>query len=158
ASATERISMVEAAEKHGLSRPLRQAIYGFFDRFLAERKGETDASEVAVKPRSPKELLVCKDGQVNETFHSRHLLTLALEEFERRPKPVSPASLAKLLRLDPKEADYRIHEIASGDSAAETLVVCVNGNESRPWQEERAFLDAVKKQGCAVVIIDPRGV
>src|SRR5262249_16863750 len=66
--------------------------------------------------------------------------------------------LAELLRLDPKEADYRIFEIAAGKPADQTLVVCVNGNESRPWQEEKAFLQALKERGHAVVVIDPRGV
>ena len=37
-------------------------------------------------------------------------------------------------------------------------MVCVNGNESRPWQEEKAFLQALQKRGHAVVVIDPRGV
>jgi pimeloyl-ACP methyl ester carboxylesterase len=37
-------------------------------------------------------------------------------------------------------------------------VVCVNGNESRPWQEEKAFLQALGKRGHAVVVVDPRGV
>src|SRR6185295_10928054 len=60
--------------------------------------------------------------------------------------------------LDPKEADYRSIQIAAGSATEQTLVVCVNGNESRPWQEEKAFLQALQKQGYAVVVIDPRGV
>jgi dienelactone hydrolase len=159
AGATERVAMVEASEKHGLSLPLRQATYTFFDRWLAGRKVETEASEVAVKPRPAKDLLVCKDGQVNVTYQSRHLLTRALDEFDNRKKPARDRTpLAELLRLDPKEADYRIIEIAAGKPADQTLVVCVNGNESRPWQEEKAFLHALEKLGHAVVAIDPRGV
>src|SRR5205814_1605946 len=34
AGAADAIAMVEAAEKHGLSLPLRKAIYAFFDRWL----------------------------------------------------------------------------------------------------------------------------
>jgi dienelactone hydrolase len=159
AGAAERLAMVEAAEKHGLSLPLRKATYAFFDRWLAGRTGEGEASEIAVKPRLAKELLVCQDEQVNITFRSRHLLTLALEEFDRREKPARDrVPLTELLRLDPKEADYRITEIAGGKPSDTTLVVCVNGNESRPWQEEAAFLQALEKQGQAVVVIDPRGV
>jgi dienelactone hydrolase len=159
AGAAERVAQVEAAAKHGLSPPLRKAIYAFFDRWLAGRKAEAGAGEVAVKPRPARELLVCKDGQVNVTFRSRHLLTLALEEFDRRREPArGRAPLAQLLRLDPKEADYRAFEVAGGKPGGQTLVVCVNGNESRPWQQEKAFLRALEKRGHEVVVIDPRGV
>src|SRR5947208_9346164 len=82
AGAAERVAMVEAAEKHGLSLPLRKAIYPFFDRWLAGRTVATEASEIAVKPRPATDLLVCKGEQVNVTFQSRHLLTLALDEFD----------------------------------------------------------------------------
>jgi cephalosporin-C deacetylase-like acetyl esterase len=159
ADAAERVAMVEAAQKHGLTLPLRKAIYAFFDRWLAGRKVEPEASEIAVKPRAPEDLLVCKDGQVNVTFPSRHLLTLALDEFDRRKKPERDrVPLAELLRLDPKEADYRTIEIAGGKPTDQTLVVCVNGNESRSWQEEKAFLQALEKRGHTVVVVDPRGV
>ena len=157
--AAERLTRVEATEKHGLSLPLRKAIYTFFDRWLAGRKVEGEATEIAVKPRPVKDLLVCKEEQVNVTFQSRHLLTLALAEFDSRKKPAGDAiSLTRLLRLDPKEADYRTTEIAGGKPAEKTLVVCINGNESRPWQEEKAFLQALEKSGHAVVVVDPRGV
>lgn len=159
AGAEERMFMVEAAEKHGLSLPLRKAVYVFFDRWLAKRKVEDEGNEIAVKPRPDKELLVCKEGQVNVTYQSRHLLTLALEEFDRRKKPAREwTTLVELLRLDPKEADYRTVEIAVGKADDSTLVICVNGNESKPWQEEKAFLQALEKRGHAVVVVDPRGV
>src|SRR5262249_34399873 len=82
--ASESLAMVEATEKHGLSRPLRQAIYGFFARWLAGQKVNGEDKEIAVQLRSAKELRVCSDGQVNASLHSRHLLQLALEEFDRR--------------------------------------------------------------------------
>src|SRR5207302_10132 len=37
-------------------------------------------------------------------------------------------------------------------------IVCVNGNEARPWQEEPEFLKALERRGLSVVVIDPRGV
>jgi dienelactone hydrolase len=159
AGAAKRVAMVEAAERHGLSLPPRKAIYAFFDRWLAGRKVETEASEIAVKPRPAKDLLVCKDGQVNVTFQSRHLLTLALNEFDNRKNRARDRTpLTELLRLDPKEADYRTVEIAGGRPADRTLVICVNGNESRPWQEEKAFLQSLEKHGHMVVVVEPRGV
>src|SRR5262249_11100879 len=80
-------------------------------------------------------------------------------EFDSRKQPARKrAPLTELLRLDPQEADYRLTEIAGGKPAGQTLVVCVNGNESRPWQEEKAFLQALQKRGHAVVVVDPRGV
>ena len=67
--------------------PLRKAIYAFFDHWLVGRKVEAEASEIVVKPRLAKDLLVCNDGQVNVTFQSRHLLALALAEFDSRKNP-----------------------------------------------------------------------
>jgi dienelactone hydrolase len=159
AGAAEQVALAEAAEKHGLSPPLRKAIYAFFDRRLAGRKGDVEATEVAVQPRPAADLLVCADGQVNVTFKSRHLLTLALDEFDGRKQPErGRTSLADLLRLDPDAAAYRAVEVAAGKPADPTLVVCVSGNESRPWQEEKAFLQALEKRGHQVVLLDPRGV
>lgn len=157
--ATERMAMVEAAEKHGLSLPLRKATYAFFDRWLAERNEAGEVREVDVKPRPAKELFVCKEGQVQVTFRSRHLFPIALEEFGKRKVPSGDAAaLAELLRQDPGDADFRTFKLADPTSTPSTLVVCINGNECRPWQEERAFLDTLAKRGFAVVVVDPRGV
>jgi dienelactone hydrolase len=157
AGASERIGMVEAAEKHGLSLPLRKGIYAFFERWLAERKAQEESTEIVVKPRPTKDLLACKDGQVNVTLQSKHLWSVALEEFEKRKK-APRVSLSDLLRLDPKYADFRVTEITAGKLEDKTLVVCINGNEARPWQEEKAFLQAMENRGHAIVVLDPRGV
>jgi dienelactone hydrolase len=155
--AGDRIGRLEAAEKHGLSLPLRKGVYAFFDRWLAGRKVEGEVEEIAVKVRPANELLACKDGQVNLTYQSRHLLTLALDEFDRKKKPPR-RPLADLLRLDSEGVDFRTHQISAGDKNNKTLIVCINGNETRPWQDEKGFLQAIEKRGYAVAVIDPRGV
>jgi cephalosporin-C deacetylase-like acetyl esterase len=157
AGAAECVERVEAAEKHGLTLPLRQAVYGWFDRWLAGRKVEGEVKETPVQPRPVKDLLVCDDGQVNVTFKSRHLLTLALEEFDGKKKPPRQP-LRDVLRLDPEDADFRITDITAGSKMNRTLVVCINGNETRPWQEEKEFLQALTKRGYGVTVVDPRGV
>jgi cephalosporin-C deacetylase-like acetyl esterase len=156
AGAADRLALAEAAEKHGLSLPLRQATYAFFEHWLAGKPRRLQR-EIEVQPRTFAELLVCKDGQVNVSFQSRHLLTLALTEFDRRPRSVR-IPLSRILRLDPQDAAYRIVESVRGKATDSTLVVCVNGNESRPWQEEKAFLQALQQHGEAVVVVDARGV
>src|SRR5213078_1817413 len=81
--AGKQIERAEANERHGLTLPLRRAVYDWFERWLANRK--PPGEEIKVTPRPAKELLVCgKDGQVNLTFKSRPLLPLALEEFRRQ--------------------------------------------------------------------------
>ena len=155
----EQIAMAEAAEKHGLSLPLRKTIYAFFDRWLAGHRVEAEATEYRVKPRPAKDLHVCQDGQVNVTLKSRHLFTVALEEFEIRQQPSRERhALAELLRLDPNDSNYRSIEIMSGDPRNDTLILLVNGSESPPWQEETTLLQALRRRGHAVVVIDPRGV
>ena len=155
ANAGDRLSIAEAAEKHGLTLPLREAAYTFFDRWLAERK-EPRGKEIPVKPRPAKELLVCADGQVNLTFKSRPLLPLAWEEFQKRKK-AAKVSLKELLRLDPSQADFRLTEIPGGKGNS-TRIVCINGIDSPDWREEKGFLDALAAKGFEVAILDPRGV
>jgi cephalosporin-C deacetylase-like acetyl esterase len=155
AGAADKVERAEAAAKHGLSAPLRAAVYAWFDRWLAGKK-DAAADEVAVKPRPAKELEVCPDGQANVSFRSRPLLSLAREEFEKRPQAPRVA-LRDLLRLDPEEADFATAEIAPGREGG-ALLVLVNGNEGRNWREEKDFLKAVAVAGHTVAVVDPRGV
>lgn len=157
AGASDRIARVEAAERHGLSLPLRTGVYDWFDRWLAERNGPPRSEEVAFTPRSARDLLVCPDGQVNTSFRSRPLLPLALEQFDQQKKPPR-AALKDLLYLDPKHAAPAVFSIAEGANDNSTTVLCINGNESPDWREERSFLDLLAKQGFAVAVVDPRGV
>ena len=130
AGAGDRIKRVEAAEKHGLSAPLRLAVYEWFGRWLSGSPEAAPVAEFPVKPRPAQQLLVCPEGQVNRTYRSRPLLPMALEEFESKKKP-SKVPLRELLRLDPDLADPRISEIAAGSSLNRTTVLCINGNDTQ---------------------------
>jgi dienelactone hydrolase/pimeloyl-ACP methyl ester carboxylesterase len=154
--AGERIERAEAAEKHGLTLPLRKAVYAWFECWLAGRKDVTEVEELAATPRTAKELLVCEKGQVNVTFHSRPLLPLALDEFTKKKK-TPHVTLRDLLGLDPNTAESHVSELAAGKDG-KPVVVCVNGNETGDWREEKAFLDALAERGCPVFVVDPRGV
>ena len=110
----DRIERVEADERHGLSLPLRSAIYEWFERWLAGRADSARFVEFPFTPRPPGELLVCAEGQVNRTFRSRPLLPLALDEFDAK-KLTRRTDLRDLLRLDLDRARPRITEIAAGD-------------------------------------------
>jgi dienelactone hydrolase len=157
AGAGERVKLVEADERHGLTPPLRRAAYEWFDRWLAGRKDEGAAEEVAVKPRPAKELFACADGQVNRALHSRPLLPLALEEFDKAKKPPR-RPLRDLLRIDPDDAAPVVTEVKALTRAEQTLLVCVDGNEARGWQEEKDLLAALADRGDAVAVVEPRGV
>src|SRR5207253_2743925 len=56
------IDKVEAAEKHGLSKPIRLGVYRFFDRWLLEGPGGRETDEAPVTLRTAKELQVTADG------------------------------------------------------------------------------------------------
>jgi cephalosporin-C deacetylase-like acetyl esterase len=155
AGAAERVAKVEADARHGLSIKLREGAYVWFDRWLMDRK-EPREEEIKVTPRPAKELLVCADGQVNVTYKSRPLLTLAVEEFRKR-KERPRAALKDLLGMDPASAEYSVAKAAAG-KPGQPHVVCVNGNEAAEWQTEEAFLAALGKAGIGVTVIDPRGV
>jgi dienelactone hydrolase len=157
AGSEERIGRVEVPERHGLGRPLREAAYAWFDRWLGGRPDGPRAEEIAVAPRPATDLLVCPEGQVALSFRSRPLLPLALEEFRARgDRPRVP--LEDLLRMDPGRAEFRLDRIAEGGGEGSPLVLCVNGNETPDWRREDAFLRALADGGCAVAIVDPRGV
>ncbi len=154
AGAGGRIEQAEAAEGHGLSLPLREAVYGWFGRWLNGR-GPLDPREIPVRPRAAEELRVCADGQAAVTFRSRPLLPLALAEFRRRDKPARKP-LRDVLRLDPSGAGCRTTEVAAG--AGGSVVLCVNGNEAPDWRAGRELLRSLGEAGHAVSVLDPRGV
>jgi dienelactone hydrolase len=152
----DRIAQVEAPGKHGLSLPLREAVYGWFGRWLAGRDDPAAAREIAVSPRPPEALLACAASQVNLTFRSKPLLPLALEEFrsrERRPR----RPLRDILRLEPGHVAPPLEEITPGAGAGKVLVLCVNGNEAPDWRHQRDFLRSIEAAGLAAAVVDPRG-
>jgi dienelactone hydrolase len=151
--AGERIARAEAQARHGLTAPLRKAVYAWFDRWLAGKETASE-EEIPFTPRPAKELQVCADGQVNVTLHSLPLLPLIWKHFQmqsRRPR----RTLRDLLRLDPDAADFAVTEVGSGSKG---LIVCVNGNERHEWRKEDAFVRTLHDQGYTVAVIDPRGV
>jgi pimeloyl-ACP methyl ester carboxylesterase len=149
--------MAEAPGRHGLSLPLRTAVYRWFDRWLAGGKGDETITELPVEPRRAQDLLVTESGQVNVSLKSRPLLPLALEQFRELPSKAK-RPLRDILLLDPESAEYRPTEIAPGNPGNRTLLVCVNGNESPNWREQKEFLAVLAEGGFATVAVDPRGV
>jgi hypothetical protein len=147
---------VEAAERHGLSKPIRLAVYSWFDRWLAGREAHGPAEEVPVAPRRPQQLRVCAEGQVNRTFQSQHLLPMALEEFERKGKPPR-SSLRDVLQLDPESAAPVIEETRGRDERVSSVILCIRGNEAGEWVERAEFLTEQSRLGHRVVVVGPRG-
>ncbi len=157
AGAGERLAMAEADENHGLTPPLRRAVYDWFARWLPTHPGAQGGEELPVTPRPAKELQVCAEGQVGLAFRSRPLLPLALEAF-RKDEPRARHSLREVLHLDPDNSVSRTTELAAGGAAKETLVLCVNGNEGRGWRDQEAFLGMLRRKGYTALALDPRGV
>lgn len=157
AGAGDKLALAEADERHGFSLPLRQAAYAWFERWLFDR-AEPREQEIEVKPRPTQELHVCAEGQVNLSFRSKHLLKVAMEQLlAQTPKSRVPADLKDLLRLDPDAAAFHTTEVTPLKEGG-TLIVCINGNESGDWREEKDFLKALGDAGMAVTVVDPRGV
>jgi dienelactone hydrolase len=155
--AAENFRQAESPEKHGLGLPLRRAVYGFFERHLAGKKGPDDLDETPFEPRPVKDLLVCAEGQVNVSFKSKSMLTLALEDFDSR-KPRERVPLRELLKADSTRTGYALHDVVPLSAKRSTLMLFINGNESPDWRQEQAFLRSFEKAPFAVSIIDPRGV
>jgi cephalosporin-C deacetylase-like acetyl esterase len=156
AGAGDRIERTEAPGRHGLSAPLRQAVYQWFGHWLAGREDAAAFTELPVTPRPAQELLVCSDGQANLALRSRPFLRLAWEEFERTGKR-EKAALRELLRLDPDQASPLIDVVAMGSRPDQTLVVCINGNETADWRTESGFTSALTSGAFTIAVVDPRG-
>ncbi|MFO0888101.1 MAG: acetylxylan esterase [Isosphaeraceae bacterium] len=157
AKAADRLAMVESPFRHGLTPPIREAVYGWFGRWLAGREDPAFAREIAIQTRSDADLLVCEQGQAGLSLHSRPLLSLARAEFRDRPRPPRK-SLREMLAADLASAAPEIIRIGSEAPPARDLVVCVNGNDAPDWREEKALLDALGGAGATAVVVNPRGV
>ena len=99
-NSVDRVSMVEAPFPHGLSLPIREAVYAWFERWLAGGKPQASSREIAFEPRATSALQVCSDGQANLALGSHHLLPLAFEEFSKRTEKGPRGQLREILRLD----------------------------------------------------------
>lgn len=155
-NASDRISQAVAPFKHGLSLPLREATYAFFDQWLGD-KPHADApteKEMAVKIRPASELLVCPEGQVNVTYRSRHLLSIAADDFRRSPRP--KRALESLFAAEGVEGRPVITPIRGGKGKA--LLLLIEGNEARAWSEEKEFQGAIATLDFPTSIVCPRGV
>ena len=157
ANAGDRVAMVEAPLPHGMSLPLREASYAWFEKWLAGREVPATGTEIEVKPRPTAEILVCEDGQANLALGSRPLLALALEEFRKRPK-TPKKSLREILRVEIETADPHLTEIEPDDGKVSKIVVLVNGNDAPEWSGNEPFLRSLKREGYAAVVVDPRGI
>ncbi|MDX1948670.1 MAG: acetylxylan esterase [Pirellulaceae bacterium] len=157
AGAGERLEMVEAPEKHGLSLPLRTGIYGWFDRWLkSDDSAKMPPDEIKVLPRPARQLLVSANGQVNGDLNSRHLFEVALKRFHRRSK-ANPVSVRELLELNLRSAAPLVEKLVEIPEATTTLLL-VNGNEAADWREATKLLDLCRERGWAAAVVDPRGV
>jgi len=157
AGAGEKVAKVEAAERHGLSLPLRLGVYGFFERWLAGREVNGSVEEMPVTPRPNTELLACPDGQVSVSFHSRPLLPMAWEHFQQSPK-AERKPLQELLRRDRSLEMVERQAIYGNERTADTLLLFVSGNESSDWREHASALKGLAAPNRYIAILEPRGV
>jgi dienelactone hydrolase len=157
AGAGDRIAKAEADAKHGLSLTIRQAVYGFLDRWLAGRPDPRE-EEVKVEPRPAADLRVGADGQVNLNFRSRPLLPLARDEFRRRHTKPAGVPLMDLLALDGDHADFTLTRTDAAGKPGGVHLLCVNGLETDGWETRAALIAALGKKGVGMTVVDPRGV
>jgi hypothetical protein len=80
----ERIELIEANEKHGFSKPLREGATRFFARWLQDRHIEIVEPD-EVKTFAEADLLCTPKGQVSRLEGARSILDLNREQAERLP-------------------------------------------------------------------------
>ncbi len=124
----ERIDLVEANEKHGFSRRLREAAVRFFARWLQGRQIEVfEEQDDRLEVRSDAELQVTEAGQVHQLPGSRSFFDLCSQQQQRlatRRPPLSRqlvrrvTGVRQLMELAPPKVDTII-----GDSVPEHIVI-----------------------------------
>ena len=152
----DRISMVEAPFRHSLSQPLREAIYGWFIRWLANETNP-DISEKPIKEIPLKDLQVCNDGQVQVTFQSRHLFDVALDEFGKT-QGSAKKNLSQAIHLNIVSADPYIPDVNDKNPKPKFWLICINGNETPDWFESKEFIETLSRAGHGLIFLHPRGV
>lgn len=157
AGAGEQLTKVEAAERHGLSLPLRLGVYDFFERRLAEREASGDVTELDFTPRPASELQACPDGQVSTSFRSLPLLPLAWEQFQQAP-PAERKPLRELLRLDVAQGSPHVTKISGDVKTADAVLLFVSGNDSSDWRDDPKTLEAFARPDWHLAVVEPRGV
>jgi pimeloyl-ACP methyl ester carboxylesterase len=159
AGAGEKIAKAEAENRHSLSKPLREAVYGWFGHWLAGEPSANPSTEIAITPRADIEMQSSPDGQVSVSFQSKNLLAIASEEFSSLKKPPE-IGLRQVLQLDQEmqSADPLVAERGVGVEKSKTLILFVNGNEAEDWREAGAMVKRIHEQGYGTVLIEPRGM
>lgn len=156
AGAGNKIAKVEAENRHSLSKPLRENVYGWFGHWLAGEPEIRPSTEIEIKPRPDADLLACRDGQVSVSFHSRNMLEIAIAE-SQSTRPSKQKSLKAILNLEPERADPLIAERGLGLEKGQILILFINGNESPDWRNARDCVKAVHAGGYGTVLVEPRG-
>ncbi|MFM7315933.1 MAG: alpha/beta hydrolase family protein, partial [bacterium] len=157
AGASEKIAKVEAENRHSLSRPLREAVYGWFAHWLAGEPGMKPSPEIEIKPRPDSDLQVCPDGQVSVSFRSRNLLDVAVEEFQSTKKP-KKMSIREILKPDLTNANPLIAERGATLKNGQPMIIFINGNEGSDWRNAIGFVKKLHENGFGTVLIEPRGM
>ena len=141
--AGDRIHRVEAEERHGLSKPIRQAVYAWFDRWLSG----------APEPMREQDCRCDTFRQGIASVHRRpgqpDVPLSAIADRCSRGVPQQERAAARRAKrtaaLDPKNSGCGADRTAGARKVSSVHVLCINGNERRTGQE-KAFLDALTER------------
>lgn len=100
----ERVQMVEANEKHGFSKSLREGTVRFFARWLQDRANLEIVEPAQVATFAEKDLLCTPEGQVSKLEGARSMLDLNREFAEQllaARKPVTAARVREITGIRP---------------------------------------------------------
>jgi cephalosporin-C deacetylase-like acetyl esterase len=181
--AGDKITMFEADDGHGYTRPRREASYRFFGRWLKGAEDTLPEQPVVITPEE--DLFATETGQVTTSLGGETVFTLnrkRLEQFAAHA-PAAPADVRKMLRFEPRTGPvearsfgrltatgYRIEKliyasepgisvpalafVPEGGSARKPAVVWVDGAGKGAARPE---IESLVKAGLIVLSLDVRG-
>lgn len=169
--AADRIHWVIGPGGHGTPHEVREAIYGWFLKWLGPAQPGADATEQAIELRPDQDFRVGEVGQVSIDFHGRELYEVIRDAAAVKPRKIDVAeTMRKLiahkppanvrrdpdgtLRFDPDEGltlTARLLEMPGASRRPAVLVV-----QSDPEPSERAR--AIAAGGEVVLVVVPRGL
>ncbi len=164
----ERVEMFEYPDKHGFSRPRREAALRWMQRWLQDKNEPSTEPELALK--KDRDLQVTETGQVVSQFKGRTVWDLSLERatalaeqrkafWKDKPRATCLAEVGRLAGIRPIETKPAIRSLGSLDRdglTIEKLVITRTGEPPLPG----LLFSPKERPGRmpAVVYVDGRGM
>ena len=158
--AADRLAIAEEYVQHGYHKPMREAVYGWFDRWLMKRGDGRPQEEGEVVPEPPTEdTLNCFPGG-SFPPDSETILTVYAKHLKHKPEPVAPKATEKVQSWQDKLRGNIIGRVFGGfpPKSAGVKVRCTETIENDGYVIEKFFYVSEPNIITPAILARPIGV